>query len=242
MEETKVTVSGIESLIHMFVSGGFWMYVILAVLLAALIITVERWWSLYVKAKPSQSAFIKQFEIPIKMGKLDVVASSAEGHSRGNPAAPIVAAGVHAAINFGGREEIQNKMDEVLMLEHGKLERRTPFLAMLANVGTLTGLLGTIVGMIKSFTAVGSAEGVEKASMLANGISEAMNTTAFGLIMAIPTLIVYAILVNRSNQLKEDLDHAVLKVSNWLNYSFEPSVLKQKSSGETRTPSIEAGI
>ena len=77
---------------------------------------------------------------------------------------------------------------------------------MLANVGTLTGLLGTILGMIKAFSAVSQANASEKALMLSNGIATAMNTTAYGLIMAIPTLVMLAILNNRANALSEDLN------------------------------------
>ena len=68
------------------------------------------------------------------------------------------------------------------------LERRIGFLSMLGNVATLTGLLGTITGMIKSFAAVASANPAEKATLLAAGISEAMNATAYGLVTAIPAL------------------------------------------------------
>jgi biopolymer transport protein ExbB/TolQ len=77
--------------------------------------------------------------------------------------------------------------------------------------------------MIKSFTAVSTASPMEKATLLSSGISEAMNTTAYGLIVAIPALVMYAILMNRANKLSEDLNQASLKVFNWLSYAYEPA-------------------
>ena len=136
-------------------------------------------------------------------------------------------------MSFGGRGEIQGKMDEVLLNENAKLEKRTGFLAMLANVGTLAGLLGTIVGMIKSFAAVTYANPMEKATLLSAGISEAMNTTAYGLIMAIPTLIMFAVLTNRTTQLSEDMNQGALKVFNWLSYSYEPVPARTAHLGRT---------
>ena len=113
-------------------------------------------------------------------------------------------------------------MEEVILEETEQIEKRTGFLAMIANVATLAGLLGTITGMIKSFAAVSQANPMEKATLLSNGISEAMNTTAFGLIVAIPTLLVYSVLANRSQVLTDDLNQAALKAYNWLSYSFNP--------------------
>ena len=103
---------------------------------------------------------------------------------------------------------------------------------MLGNVATLTGLLGTITGMIHSFAAVAFANPAEKAALLAQGISEAMNCTAYGLIVAIPALLGYAILQNRANVLAEDLNHAGLKVFNWLSFSYEP--IAARPSEKTR--------
>ena len=154
-------------------------------------------------------------------GKLtDIKNKALEAH---RPVDEVVIAGLDAAMNWGGKDEIRDKMDEVLLDVNSQYEKRTSFLAMLGNVATLTGLLGTIVGMIKSFTAVSSASPMEKAALLSTGISEAMNTTAYGLIVAIPALVMYAVLTNRANQLAEDLNQASLKVYNWLSYAYDPT-------------------
>jgi biopolymer transport protein ExbB len=128
---------------------------------------------------------------------------------------------LQAAIDMGGREEIQARMDEALLDEKVQLEKRTGYLAMLGNVGTLLGLLGTIVGLIQSFASVGSLNPTEKAVMLTQGVSLAMNTTAYGLIMAIPALVAYAILQGRTATLMDDLNQGALRIYNALGYGIE---------------------
>ena len=205
-----------------FNHGGFWMWPILAFQLISFAIIVDRSLALFKKRKPNQSDFVNQFEDDIKRGEIEKVVTKAQASSQQNALAPVIVAGAQAALNFGGKEEIQGKMDEVLLHENSKLDLRVGYLAMLGNVATLTGLLGTISGMIKSFAAVAIATSGEKATILSAGISEAMNCTAFGLIVAIPALIAYAVLQNRANAISEDLNQSALKVFNWLSYSFDP--------------------
>ncbi len=149
-------------------------------------------------------------------------------------------AGAKAAKHLGGKDEVQGKMDEILMHENAVIDRRTGFLTMIGNVSTLMGLLGTISGMISSFASVAYAAPAEKAALLAAGISEAMNCTAYGLIVAIPALMCYAILQNRANQINEDLNQAALKVFNWLSYSYEPVGFKSFRKTDAKNGSREA--
>jgi biopolymer transport protein ExbB/TolQ len=123
---------------------------------------------------------------------------------------------------MGGKEEIQLKMDEILLEENSRVEKRIGFLAMFANVATLLGLLGTITGLIHSFAGIANANPVEKASILSAGISLAMNTTAYGLIVAVPALIMYAVLQNRASRLSEDLNKAALNLFIQLGYHYAP--------------------
>jgi biopolymer transport protein ExbB/TolQ len=92
---------------------------------------------------------------------------------------------------------------------------------MIGNVATLLGLLGTIVGMIRSFQSVANEDAMTKANLLSAGISTAMHATAYGLIVAIPALVMYAVLQNRSQRIAEDLNQGALKVFNWLSYNYE---------------------
>lgn len=209
-----------------FEHGGFWMWPILIFQLVSIAIVIERVFALYVKRKVNQAGVAQQFEDSIKRGDIHSVIQKAQPLAAEYGVARATLAGALAAQRMGGKEEVQAKMDEVLAHENSQLDKRIGFLSMLGNVATLTGLLGTITGMIKSFAAVAYANPAEKAALLAAGISEAMNATAFGLIVAIPALILYAVLQNRSNQLIEDLNQSALRVFNWLSYSYEPAGFK----------------
>lgn len=203
-----------------FNHDGPWMYFILATQIVSLVIIVERTIYLYFKKKVNQTQVALSFEDSIRRGEIDTAIDKANKMSE-EPVARAISAGLTSAKYFGGKDEIQAKMDEVLLHENALIDRRTGFLSMLGNVATLLGLLGTIMGMIKSFAAVSFANPAEKAALLAAGISEAMNATAYGLIVAIPALVAYAVLMNRANIISEDLNQGSLKVFNWLAYNFE---------------------
>ncbi len=96
------------------------------------------------------------------------------------------------------------------------LEKRTHYIATFANIATLLGLLGTIIGLIKAFTAVSHADPAEKADLLSASISVAMNTTAFGLMVAIPLLLVYSVLQSKTTTLVDSLEMASVKFLNML--------------------------
>lgn len=211
---------------HAFQEGGIWMYAIMCFQVISIAIIIERVYFLFVRSRKNQGDFTRVIEDNIRRGEMEAAAKKAQAAQSTYSIAPVVLAGVQAASNLGGKEEIQGKMDEVLMVANAKLDRRIPFLSMLGNVATLMGLLGTITGMIKSFAAVSQANPAEKAALLSAGISEAMNATAYGLIVAIPALVAYAILQNRANILAEDLNQNSLKVFNWLSYAFDPVSLR----------------
>ena len=212
-----------QNISQAFVSGGIWMWFILALQFVALAIIIERTVALYLKRKPTQRRRICDFEKEIRQGDLEKVCGQSQKLSQQENLAidRTLAAGAKVALHQGGRYEIQGRMDEILLEENEQIEKRTGFLAMIANVATLAGLLGTITGMIKSFSAVSQANPMEKATLLSSGISEAMNTTSFGLIVAIPTLLLYSVLSNRAQVLCDDLNQAALKAYNLLSYSFD---------------------
>lgn len=205
-----------------FAHGGIWMWAILILQVLSLAIIAERLYALFVKRKANQAQIVAGFEEGIRRGEIDRVIEQAKNLEGQAPVARTILAGAKTAKILGGKEEIQGKMDEVLMQENAQIERRIGFLTMFGNVATLMGLLGTITGMIQSFAAVAYAAPAEKAAALSAGISEAMNCTAYGLIVAIPALIAYAVLQNRANHLSEDLNTSSLKAFNWLSYTYEP--------------------
>lgn len=223
-----------------FEHGGLWMWPILVIQLVSFAIIAERIYALYFKRKMGQGAVAAQYEDYVRRGELEAMIEKAQQLQDENAVARAAVAGAKAAKFMGGKDEIQGKMDEVLIHENGLIERRTAFLSMLGNVATLTGLLGTIAGMIKSFAAVSFASPAEKAALLSAGISEAMNCTAYGLIVAIPSLVAYAILQNRANVLVEDINQAALKVFNWLSYTFEPAGFQSFRNAKSSTKEINA--
>jgi biopolymer transport protein ExbB len=112
------------------------------------------------------------------------------------------------------REDIEIAMEEGMMEIIPQLEKRTPYVALASNIATLLGLLGTIMGLIQAFTAVSDANPAEKADLLSASISVAMNTTAFGLIVAIPLLITNSVLVAKAGEIVDSLEMASVKALN----------------------------
>ncbi len=113
-------------------------------------------------------------------------------------------------------EEVQAAMDEAALREMPRINKRTGYLALFANVAMLTGLFGTIVGLIKAFGAVGgeSIDPSQKARILAEGIAEAMNCTAFGLISAITALVGFAVLNGKTQQIEDDINESSVQILN----------------------------
>ncbi len=211
----------ITSMSQAFKHGGIWMWVIFIAQMFSVAIIAERVFALYINRKTDSRKFVKIVEEDIRRGNLDRAMTKAKNMGDKQPIAQVILAGTQAAQDMGGREEIQAKIDEVLLAENEILEKRTGFLAMIGNVGTLLGLLGTITGLIDSFAGVANVNPIEKAALLSAGISMAMHSTAYGLIMAIPALVMYAVLMNRSHTLAEDLNQAAFSVFNLLSFKYE---------------------
>ena len=114
------------------------------------------------------------------------------------------------------REELENHLEEAMLEVMPELERRTHYLPTLANVSTLLGLLGTIIGLIQSFQSLAVADPSQKAFLLAQGVSVAMNTTAFGLIVAIPIMLCYSYIQSRTIKIVDTLDAYSIKLVNLL--------------------------
>jgi biopolymer transport protein ExbB len=112
------------------------------------------------------------------------------------------------------REDLDAAMEEGMMEIIPRLEKRTHYIATFANVITLVGLLGTIIGLIKAFTAVAQVNPAEKAELLSASISIAMNNTAFALMVAIPFLLVHAFLQARAGEIVDSLEAAKISFLN----------------------------
>ncbi|MCA9531277.1 MAG: MotA/TolQ/ExbB proton channel family protein [Myxococcales bacterium] len=198
-----------SELLHHFVDGGRAMYVILIWLIIAIAVIVERSVYLY-RASINRDVFVANMQKTILAG--DVSRAVKLCSAADVPLGRIVKAGL-LKVNRPDAE-VQAAMDEAALRELPKLETRTPYLGLLANLSMLTGLFGTVWGLIVAFAAVAGADPASKATMLAQGISEAMNCTAFGLISAIIALIGFAVLNGKTQSLMDDINAATVQVLN----------------------------
>ena len=130
-------------------------------------------------------------------------------------------------------------MDEMALKEKPMIEKRTGYLAMIGNVATLAGLLGTITGLIKSFAGVAGVDPSQKATLLAAGISEAMNCTAFGLLVGIISLLAFSILNGKTQALLDDIDEVTAQVMNLISGSRQaPPHVDVTLPGATCSPDV----
>jgi biopolymer transport protein ExbB len=112
------------------------------------------------------------------------------------------------------RDDIEKAMEESLMEVVPRLEKRTHYLGTFANMATLLGLLGTVIGLIAAFGAVATVNPAEKANLLSASISVAMNCTAFGLMVAVPLVLIHAVLQTKTTELVDSLEMASVKFLN----------------------------
>jgi biopolymer transport protein ExbB/TolQ len=205
-----------NTVVGFFQSGGIFMYPIVIVLALGMAIAIERWFYLSL-ARSSNHRLWKKIHPHLAKGDLMQVALLTE-KSR-SAISHIFSYGLSRARTSRRRDDVEIAMEEGLMETVPNLEKRTGYLATFANIATLLGLLGTIIGLIQAFTAVAAANPSEKADMLSASISVAMNTTAFGLMVAIPLLLIYAVLQTKTTQLVDSLEMASVKFLNSLTDS-----------------------
>lgn len=203
----------VETITRFFQEGGSFMLPIAIVLALGLAITFERYWFLSL-AKIKNRQVFKQIEPMLANQKFESLQKMLSKNS--STMSRVIGAGL-ARLNVSPRrEDIEYAMEEGLMEVVPRLEKRTQYLATLANISTLLGLLGTIIGLIAAFSAVADADPSEKASLLSASISVAMNTTAFGLIAAIPLLGFHALLQTKTTEIVDSIEMASVKCLNTL--------------------------
>ena len=198
-------------MLEAFKEGGWGMYPILLLALIIIYLTVER--ALYLaKSKIDVEKLMSLVKSQIVAGNLRGAISSCDATPTG--VTKIIAAGLRKAEQGGSEHEIQQGMDEEALRELPKIEKRTGYLAMLGNLATLAGLLGTITGLIKSFAGVAGVDPSQKATLLSKGISEAMNCTAFGLGAGIIGLASFAWLNGKTQGIIDDVNEMKKNVVN----------------------------
>lgn len=205
-----------NTVVNFFQTGGPFMYPIAVVLVLGLALAIERW--IFLGAARSANRRVFDRMLPL-LRKKDFSAVIELARSSKAPIGRIVASGISRMQQSPRRDDIEYAMEEGVMEAVPRLEKRTAYLAVLANIATLLGLLGTIMGLIAAFTAVANADPSEKATLLSQSISVAMNTTAFGLMSAIPLLLIHSMLVERTTEIVDSLEMAGTKCLNIMSNS-----------------------
>ena len=187
------------------------MYPILFVFLAGLSISLERWFQLSRTRSVNQKVWDSLYPM-LSKGQLEKVRQTVSKDK--STISKMLGMGLSRQSGVRRREDMEIAMEESLMEIIPQLEKRTPYVALLSNIATLLGLLGTIMGLIQAFTAVADANPAEKADLLSASISVAMNTTAFGLMSAIPLLLFHAKITSTTGQIVDSLEMASVKALN----------------------------
>ena len=202
------------SIVSFFSTGGLFMYPILLVFAIGAAIAAERFITLTLITNKNQSVWNEVQPLLLK-GEFDQAREMTDQDK--STISRVLSMGLARQGAVRRREDIEIAMEESMMEIIPQLEKRTPYVALSSNVATLLGLLGTIMGLIQAFTAVANANPAEKADLLSASISVAMNTTAFGLMVAIPLLVTHVVLTTKTGQIVDSLEMASVKTLNVLS-------------------------
>jgi biopolymer transport protein ExbB/TolQ len=206
-------------IIRFFHDGGVFMYPITVILAFAVAVIVERIYFLSFKNNVDAEKLFGEVKKYIAAGDMD----SAISLCNDSPLCRVIGSGLRSASHDIDRA--RSSMEEAGASVIPVIEKRIPHLSTAASVATLLGLLGTIYGLIAAFSAVADADPSQKATLLAKGISIAMNTTAYGLIVAIPTIIAHSFLQSRANRLLDEIDEYSLKLLNLIKDTFKKEIV-----------------
>ena len=201
----------IYSIIGFFVTGGPFMYPILIVFAVGTAIAIERFVTLTTVTAKNQSAWSK-VQPALMNGDFDQAREMTTNDD--STISRLLSMGLARQGAVRRREDIEIAMEEGMMEIIPQLEKRTPYVGLASSIATLLGLLGTIMGLIQAFTAVANANPAEKADLLSASISVAMNTTAFGLMVAIPLLVTSLVLTSKAGAIIDSLEMASVKALN----------------------------
>jgi len=203
--------SALDFAVKFFQDSGVAIYFSVAIMAVGLAIAIERFVFLRRARTENRKLWAKVLPM-LQAGRFKEVLSAAAASEAA--IGKIVANGLERMQSPARREDIDAAMEEGMMEIVPRLEKRTHYIATLANVITLVGLLGTIIGLIKGFTAVAAVNPAEKAELLSASISIAMNNTAFALSVAIPFLLIHAFLQARTSEIVDGLEAAKISFLN----------------------------
>ena len=198
-------------MVSFFRNGGFFLYPLALIFVVGVSIVIERTIFLTIETTRNRSLW-QEVVPPLSAGNFKKVLELTRGSTA--TIATVLNYGIARLAHARRREDVEKAMDESMLEIIPRMEKRTHYLPALANIGMLTGLLGTIVGLISAFGAIANANPAEKASLLAASISVAMNNTASGLICAITLLLSHMFLEAKTTKLIDSLEIASVKFLN----------------------------
>ncbi len=206
----------IFELVNFIKEGGFASYLVVLVAIMATAIAIERWVRIQFQYAVNSRAFMAKLKKYILSDNIDRAISLC--NSKPQALLPrVLKAGLTRAKDSSN--EIQNAVDEATLEVLPKLEARALYLPTLANLSTLLGLFGTILGLIMAFRSGDAVDAASRQQFLQKSIAIAMHTTALGIFVAIPTLFIHAILQSKINAIISDIDQYSVKLINLLSAS-----------------------
>lgn len=200
----------LQNVASQFNSGGPFMWVIMGVFALACAVALERSLYYFVFCRVNRRKLINTISTALSDNRINDAQTVVS--SRKTPLYRLLKTAVDTFTSGADFDQIQEKVETSAIREVPKVTKRLNYLSLFANIATLLGLLGTISGLQVSFSSLASVDAAQKASLLASGISQAMSTTAFGLIVAVPCMVLYTMLNNKQQELVKDIDESVVTV------------------------------
>jgi biopolymer transport protein ExbB len=228
----------LDMILNFFREGGIFLYPLALIWVIGLVIALERF-GFVMRVGAGNRRMWSQVQPLLEGGKFREALNAVSNSE--TALAHIMRYGITRIQTARSRDDIEKALEESLVEVIPRLEKRTHYLASLANIGMLMGLLGTIVGLIGAFAAVAQANPAEKASLLAASISVAMNNTALGLVTAITLLLAHLYLETKTTEIVDSLEVASVK---FLNALHERKMDPESQQEAARSPArpIEPGI
>ncbi len=204
----------VQSLANAFNAGGPFMWVLLVVFAVACAVVTDRLIFYFFICKPNGARLVAEVATALNTG--DTVKAKKAVSTRKAPMNMLMQTAIERFVSGISYGDIQKSVDQTAVREMPRMTQRLNYLSLFANIGTLLGLLGTIVGLQEMFGSLAAVEAEKKAAMLASGIAQAMNATAFGLLVAVPCMVMYTMLHNKQQQITRDLDESIMRLLDYL--------------------------
>jgi biopolymer transport protein ExbB/TolQ len=213
--------AGIDALAGAFNAGGPFMWVLLVVFAVACAVVGERVIFYFIICRRDGIRLLSNITGALDAG--DTEKAKKIVAVRQAPMNMLMRVAVEQFIAGKSFAEIQKGVDQMAIREMPRMTQRLNYLSLFANIGTLLGLLGTIVGLQEMFGSLAAVEASKKAAMLASGIAQAMNATAFGLIVAVPCMVLYTLLYNTQQQITKNLDESIVRLLDYMEKKLTAS-------------------